>query len=432
MSVVILGAGVTGLAAGVASGAPVFEAAATPGGICSSYYVRPGAQERLHECPRDGDAYRFEIGGGHWIFGGDPITLAHIARLSPLRSYGRRSSVYFPDERLAVPYPIQNHLHALGNDVVTRALAEMARPHRGARTMREWHEESFGPTLCELFFHPFHALYTAGLHDRIAPQDAYKSPVNLALAIRGAVAETPAVGYNVQFVYPQDGLDALARRFAAASRVSYGKRAVRIDLHARAVHFEDGTSVGYETLLSTLPLNRTLEIAGLSVEAEPDPFTSVLVLNVGGRRGPQCPDDQWVYLPGSRSGFHRVGFYDAVDPDFLPASNRRAKDRVSLYIERAYAGGQRPSTEETARYADEVVRELQDWGFLGAVEVVDPTWIDVAYTWSWPGSTWTRLAMRALEQHRVFPAGRYGRWNFQGIAESIREGFAAGAALRGA
>ena len=123
----------------------------------------------------------------------------------------------------------------------------------------------------------------------------------------------------------------------------------------------------------------------------------------------------------SRSGFHRVGFYDAVDPDFLPAPNRRAKDRVSLYIERAFVGGQRPSPEATERYASEVVRELQDWGFLGAAEVVDPTWIDVAYTWSWPGSAWTRQAMRTLEQHRVFPSGRYGRWNFQGIAESIRE-----------
>jgi hypothetical protein len=38
--------------------------------------------------------------------------------------------------------------------------------------------------------------------------------------------------------------------------------------------------------------------------------------------------------------------------------------------------------------------------------------------------------MRALEQHRIFSAGRYGRWTFQGIAESLREGFAAGATLR--
>ena len=78
------------------------------------------------------------------------------------------------------------------------------------------------------------------------------------------------------------------------------------------------------------------------------------------------------------------------------------------------------------------MRELQEWGFLEAAEVVDPTWIDVAYTWSWPGSAWPRLAMRALEQHGVFASGRYGRWTFQGIAESIREGLAAGATLRGA
>src|SRR4029453_3229394 len=98
MSVVILGAGVTGLAAGVASGAPVFEATATPGGICSSYYVRPGTRERLParppDRPRAGDASRFEIGGGHWIFGGDPLVLSYIERLAPTRSYTRRSSVY--------------------------------------------------------------------------------------------------------------------------------------------------------------------------------------------------------------------------------------------------------------------------------------------------------------------------------------------------
>jgi hypothetical protein len=33
----ILGAGMTGLAAGMASGLPVLEAAAHPGGICCSY-----------------------------------------------------------------------------------------------------------------------------------------------------------------------------------------------------------------------------------------------------------------------------------------------------------------------------------------------------------------------------------------------------------
>jgi len=89
----ILGAGMTGLAAGLATGAPVFEAAAAPGGICSSYYVRPGEQEMLHHSPADDEAYHFEIGGGHWIFGGDSTVLRFIEDLTPVRRYKRRSSV---------------------------------------------------------------------------------------------------------------------------------------------------------------------------------------------------------------------------------------------------------------------------------------------------------------------------------------------------
>src|SRR5579862_7448577 len=99
----IVGAGVTGLAAGWASGLPVYEAESSLGGICSSYYVRPNSQQRLPQAPQDGEAYRFELGGGHWIFGGDPVILRFIARRTPVKSYQRRSSVFFPDKNLYVP-----------------------------------------------------------------------------------------------------------------------------------------------------------------------------------------------------------------------------------------------------------------------------------------------------------------------------------------
>ncbi|MCW5891813.1 MAG: FAD-dependent oxidoreductase [bacterium] len=329
-----------------------------------------------------------------------------------------------------MPYPLQNHLRRLGGEVAAQALAEMAQPLRPVRTMREWLQQSFGPTLAARFFDPFHRLYTAGLYDRIAPQDAYKSPVDLGLAIRGALSDTPAVGYNATFAYPDGGLDVLARRMAAAGCVEYGKRVVRIELAEHAVHFADGTAQRYDTLLSTLPLNRVLEMASLATEAPPDPFTSVLVLNVGAQRGKRCPRDHWIYLPHSRAGFHRIGFYDNVDVAFLPAATRAQHDRVAIYVERAWVGGEQPDAEATRAYAEAVVRELQDWDLIGDAEVVDPTWIDVAYTWSWPGSTWVAEATGALRRADVLAVGRYGRWVFQGIAESIREGFAAGVALR--
>ena len=234
------------------------------------------------------------------------------------------------------------------------------------------------------------------------------------------------------FAYPVDGLDGLAGRMAAAGRVSYGKRAVRIDAGRKTVEFADGGALGYDTLLSTLPLNRAVAMAGITVDAEPDPFTSVLVLNIGARRGAACPDDHWIYVPRSRAGFHRVGFYNNVDREFLPASARARGDRVSLYVERAFVGGERPGDAAVGPYAEAVVRELTDWGFIEGAEVVDPTWIDVAYTWSWPGSRWTRLASEALARVGIHSIGRYGRWIFQGIAESLREGFGAGATVRAA
>ena len=195
----ILGGGITGLAAGLVSGLPVFEAQDVPGGICSSYYLKPGSTKKLFKAPEDEEAYRFEIGGGHWIFGGDPVILRYIKSLTPVKSYKRKSAVYFSKKGLYVPYPIQNHLSYLGKNKGSRAISEIINAPDGApRTMGDWLEKSFGKTLMELFFAPFHELYTAGLWTDIAPQDAYKSPVDLKVALQGAMDKAPpAVGYNV-------------------------------------------------------------------------------------------------------------------------------------------------------------------------------------------------------------------------------------------
>lgn len=428
--ILILGAGMTGMATGIVSEAPIYEAADAPGGICSSYYMSAGGDAPLPQPPPDGEAYRFEIGGGHWIFGGDPAIIHFIRSLVPIQSHSRRSSVYFRSRSLSVPYPLQNHLRCLGSEISLMALQEMALAgHIRPRTMREWLDQSFGTTLTGLFFGPFHERYTAGLWRDIAPQDDYKSPATLFLSLQGAIKEAPPVGYNTTFIYPIDGLDALSRRMAEKCRIRYGKKAIHIDVCGRRIHFADGSSSHYDKLVSTLPLNQTLTLAGLNVEAPVDPHTSVLVLNIGAVRMPGCPNDHWLYTHENRSGFHRVGFYSNVDTSFLPTSARISQDRVSIYVERSYRGSEKPHENEIQVYVRSVIEELQEWGFIGSVEVIHPTWIDVAYTWSWPGSEWKSSALRLLENHGIFQVGRYGRWAFQGIADSIRDGLMVGGAL---
>jgi len=428
--VFVLSAGMTGLAAGFASGLPVFEAAAEPGGICSSYYMQPGHSQRLSKIPKDGEAYRFEIGGGHWIFGGNSSISHFLKRFVALKEYHRRSAIYLKGQDLFVPYPIQNHLSYLDKKIATQALVEMNSQEGSNQTMKQWLKKSFGEILCGLFFYPFHDFYTAGLFDRIAPQDAYKSPVDLNAAIQGALSGTQPVGYNATFVYPKEGLNVLAQRIGDSADIRYDKRINKIDLKGRQLFFEDGATQSYDKLISTLPLNEVLQMSGLAAGNQSDPYTSVLVLNIGALRADRCPDDHWIYIPESSSGFHRVGFYSNVDSEFLPASSHKDGKRVGIYVERAFPGGLRPTAQQSKQYAEDVVEELQDWGFIADPEVVDSTWIEVAYTWSWPGSTWKSVAIEKLKDANVFQVGRYAGWRFQGIAASIRDGLLMGSALK--
>lgn len=418
----------TGLSAGYVSGLPVYEKFDFPGGICSSYYIRPGGKRRNMQMVDDNESYRFEIGGGHWIFGGDERVYKFLKNFVTLKQYSRKSSVYFNQEKLFIPYPIQNHLRFLDDVTVKRAITEMTerRERRGVHTMRDWLRNGFGPTLCELFFYPFHELYTAGLYSRIAPQDSYKTPIDLQSVLQGAINDVSPVGYNATFVYPEGGLNLLTQRITAKCDLRYGKRLVKINPTDKEIIFADGDTVVFDTLISTVPLGTMIEMAGIDLGVKADPYTSVLVLNIGASCGDKCPHDHWLYTPVTCSGFHRIGFYSNVDRSFLPLFAGKTGKRVSIYVEKSFAGSMKPTKAEVDKYAKDVVKELQEWGFIGDAEVVDPTWIDVGYTWTWVDSNWRNKAIDALRRNEIIQVGRYGRWVFQGIADSIREGLAIG------
>ena len=425
---IIIGGGVTGLAAGLKSGLKVYEAQDVPGGICSSYYLRAGSDNPQYVSPEDEDVYRFEIGGGHWIFGGDPKILDYIKSLSPVKEYGRKSSVYFPDKDLYVPYPIQNNLSYLGKDIAAKVISEIENKTEAIpNTMEEWLEKSFGKTLLNMFFAPFHELYTGGLWTKIAPQDAYKSPVDLEAVKKGAYGEkTNAAGYNIKYLYPIEGLNTLALRMAEGCNITYQKRVTEIIPSKNEILFSDGSGDKYHKLISTLPLNKALEFAHISIDEDHDDYTSVLVLNIGATKGNKCPEDHWLYIPDSKSKFHRVGFYSNVDSSFLPLSSREELDRVSIYVEKAYPNGRKPTEDEVKLYCDSVVNELREWNFIDKAETLHPTWIEVAYTWAKPASNWKNKSIELLKNNNIIQIGRYGKWNFQGIAESINEGFGIG------
>ncbi len=429
-NIVILGAGVTGLALGYQSGLKIYEKNGFPGGICSSYYMKSGSKERSILRRFDEDDYRFEYGGGHWIFGNDREVIESLSRFDHLHAYDRKSSVYLPAYDIFVPYPLQNNLRHLPKEISQKIISDIVknRTSVGDGSMHDWLEHNFGKTLSSLFFHPFHDLYTAGLSREIQPQDGYKSPVDITKIEQGLTSNSEEVGYNVSFVYPEHGLSAMVQGIAKQCDIEFNKDVVSIDLAEKVIFFKDGEKISYSKLVTTLPMNVMQNITGITTKSEQDPFTSVLVLNIGARCGKKCREDHWIYYPASASGFHRVGFYSNVDKRFLPAAQRDG-DHVSLYIEKAYRGGEVPSEEEKQRIALEMIKELQVLGLIADIDVQDMTWIDVAYTWSYVNSSWRNEILELLPKYDIIPVGRYATWKFQGILDSLRDGLDVGANL---
>lgn len=398
---IILGAGVTGLAAGIKTGAPIYEANPYPGGICHSYRK---------------NGYYFEIGGGRWIFGNDKPTLKFIHSLSPLKYYKKNSAVFLPQKNLYIPYPLQTHLSLLPSKIAKKAMEEINKKNGSktldsSATLADWLKFNFGSTLCNFFFFPFHHLYTAGLYTKIMPQDQFKTPTS-----------PKTKDYNKTFAYPKEGLYNLIQKMAKKCEINYNKKVIHIDINERKIFFADGTKLKYKKIISTLPLNKMVKLTKISLKEPSPPYTSVVVVNIGAKKGKRCPHYHWLYLPKNNAGAYRVGFYSNVDEVFLPKKSRKNKDRVAIYVEKAYLGGKKPTNEAIKRLINTVLQELREWDFISKPEVVQTSWIETAYTWLFPNSKWREKALTILKENNIYQIGRFGRWRFQGILESIKEG----------
>jgi len=359
---IILGAGVTGLAVAYKTKGTIYEAESSPGGICMSYYI---------------DGYRFEKGGGHWVFGVNDEVLKFILKHAEVKFYDRMAGVYV---NKIYPYPIQSYFE----------LPETMNPD----TIKEWLYQKFSHDLCRLFFYPFNEKYTSGLYNYVAPQDLYKNPIK-------------SQGYNARFLYPVLGLDHFITKLSTGMDIHYNHKVVKIHPSIKQITFANGKTETYDRLISTLPLNTMCKLLDIPL-AEELPYTSNMVLNLGATKGRNFPKEHWLYIPYSESGFHRVGFYSNVERSFAP------KNRVGLYIEWSYLYG-KPDIKRA-------IKELKDWGFIKKVDVEHVNKIEIAYTYLWPKSAHRTKFLEKITELGITMLGRYAQWRFQGIAESLQEG----------
>lgn len=418
-TILILGAGPTGLGAAWrlhalgATNWTLLEAADGAGGLASSVV--------------DVNGFTWDL-GGHVLHSHYDVFDRLMDDLLPggWIEHTRASWVWMSGRW--IPYPLQNNLWKLPPESVSacvRGLVEAREARAPAPAdFAQWLLATFGRGLCDLFLLPYNRkvwgyepsrLDVGWMADRVAP-------VELSRVLEDAVSrrEDRGWGPNLQFRFPSTGgtgaiWTALAARLPA-ERLRFRKAVVGVDPDRRVVLCDDGETIAYDRLISSIPLDQLLAMLrgrpSLSARARDLVFSSTHVVGVGvaGTLPPALAGKNWIYFPAPELPFYRVTVFSNYAPANVPDPARY----WSLLCEVAESSER---SVEASTIASEVVLGLRRAGLLAEPAPIASLWhrrLPRGYPTPFLGRDAVLHPIDAeLRSLGIFSRGRFGGWKYE-------------------
>ncbi len=418
--VVIIGAGLTGISTAYHLEQQqffdykIFEKESEAGGLCRSV---------THE------GFTFDF-TGHLLHASDPYfyeLIKTIIGLENLNVIDRRSFIY--SHETFTKYPFQINLFGLPPQVIveciTGFLQRTTNPH--PETFREWVLAQFGPGLGKHFFfdyqekifaHPIDEI-TASWTGRFVPQTSIEQILHGSLS-----DQSESVGYNARFLYPKKGgihswvqklADKIQNPFATDHCVQ------SIDIAKKKVTFTNGHVEPYDTLITTMPLDRLLEMA---IEPAASSLTTALAhlqcntvinFNIGINR-PDVSDKHWIYFPEKEYPFYRLGFWHNFSDAMAP------QGCSSLYGEFAYKN---KSPEWVQHTLDASVKAAKKLFNIDDTNIITQKTFSIPHAYvtydHWRDQNLATILDR-LKKRSIHSVGRYGAWKYSSMQEAVLDG----------
>ena len=305
---VILGAGPTGLGAAYrlkelgVTDFVVLEATDHPGGLAASF--------------TDDKGFTWDI-GGH-------VQFSHYRYFDDLmrRALGAEGWLTHQRESWAwmqgrfVPYPVQNNIRYLPKETMWSCLegiinANLSTTGRPAN-FKEWILSRFGQGLADAFMLPYNfkvwayppeQMAHSWVGERVAVTDLRRVTKNILFE-----QDDLSWGPNNTFQFPkQGGTGAIWRRVAeliGPDHFRFQSTVSSIDVENRVIHCADGKAHGYETLISTLPLDVSTPMISpamtrVSEAAARLKYSSSNIVGIGlkGQPPESLRTKCWMYFP---------------------------------------------------------------------------------------------------------------------------------------
>ncbi len=329
-----------------------------------------------------------------------------------------------------VPYPFQNNLWRLPEPDVSAAVDGLVQvtnqPNDSPKpaNFREWLHRSFGSGLCDVFMFPYNrkvwaydpaTLDTGWMGERVATVDLARVRRNIELQ-----RDDVAWGPNATFRFPlHGGTGEIWRslfRQLPAQNVALGRWVTGVDAGNRTVHFADGDSEHYDYLISSMPLDRLLEMlldrSDLHPPAKRFVHSSSHIVGIGldGRVPEQLRTKCWMYFPEANTPFYRATVFSNYSPNNVP----RPGMQWSLMAE-VSESPDKPVSSRTL--VDDVVAGLRAAQLIDADAKILSRWhqrVEHGYPTPWLGRdeilTPVDSALRAVS---ILSRGRFGAWKYE-------------------
>ncbi|MFC1610536.1 protoporphyrinogen/coproporphyrinogen oxidase [Myxococcota bacterium] len=427
-STVILGGGLAGLSCAHHLGGDclIIERESTVGGLARTF-ERHGF---LFDCT------------GHWLHLTDDSIRSLVESLleDDLLSIERRSEIHLEGQR--TPYPFQANTFGRPAQLVAECVlgyfrareAQIRDAHPPPETFTDFIRQKMGDGIADHFMIPYNTkLWTVHPSEMSHTWCGRFVPVPTPEEIvRGALEPNAnrALGYNASFLYPRTGgIGRIAKRFSDELRapVRCNVNGTGVNWRSRELSLNDGTTVPYHHLVSTIPLPdlvsmlddppETIVSAARALRAASVTYWDVGVL------GANPPDSaHWVYFPERDIPFYRAGSASAAVPALAPPAHR------SYYVEVSHPRG--VSSPVTDR---DILSGMRRVGLLDDEEpaVLHRSTIDCAYVIMDAAYGRSRATLLDwLGMQKILPTGRYGAWTYGSMEDAMIHGREAAAMAR--
>ena len=363
--------------------------------------------------------------GGHVVFShfGEFDALLTETMGEEILSHDRSSYVRF-DGRW-VPYPFQNNLRYLPDEVVSECLEGLAGAPGGSSEMDfgTWMRAVFGPGITRVFMDPYNRKVWATPPEWMAAHWIAErvSVIDYERALRNVQDESDDVawGPNNQFVFPAfGGTGEIYRRLSArlSGQIRYEHPVVEIDAVERTLHVASGKSMRYAALVSTMPLDL---LVGLIGDAPADVRAASMRLRhngvymVGvGYEAPLNDTKSWMYFPQDHAPFYRATNFAKYSPENVPSGDVA---RYCGYMTETSYSPEKPEPREGLE--ERVEAGLRASGVVAGRPPVASIHVeDIPY--AYPVPTLERDASLDviqpwLEGHDMYSRGRFGSWRYE-------------------